>query len=54
MNRQPALSPNIFRLLDCVIEGKPVSKTVLDIVTKLTGFERGAVFLSGKNLTEPS
>ena len=48
MNRQPDLSPNIFRLLDNVIEDKPVSKAVLDIVTKLAGFDRGAVFRTGK------
>jgi hypothetical protein len=48
MNRQPDLSPNIFRLLDSVIDGKPVSKDVLGIVVKLAGFDRGAVFLTGE------
>src|SRR5258705_5763706 len=48
MNRQPDLDPNIFRVLDTVIEDKPVSKAVLDIVIKLVGFDRGAVFLVGK------
>ena len=48
MNRQPDLNANIFRLLDCVVEGKPISRTVLDIVIKLVGFDRGAVFLTGK------
>jgi len=49
MNRQPNLSPIIFRLLDSVIDGKPVSKDVLGIVIKLTGFDRGAVLLTGKS-----
>ena len=48
INRHPDLSPNIFRLPVDVIEGKPVSKTVLDIVIKLAGFDRGAVFLACK------
>ena len=48
MNRRPDLSPNIFRLLASVIKGKPVSKNVLGIVIKLTGFDRGAVFVTGK------
>jgi hypothetical protein len=31
------------------IKGKPVFKDVLHIVIKLAGFDRGAVFLAGKN-----
>ena len=48
MHKLPDLSPNIFRLLDSVVERKPVSKDVLDIVIKLAAFDRGAVFLTGK------
>ena len=49
MNRGPVLSPNMDRLLNSVIEGKPVSMNVLYIMIELAGFGGGAVFLTGKN-----
>ena len=42
----PALTRWLYQLAESIVEGKPVSKKVLELILGLTGFERGAVFLA--------
>ena|SRR3990172_13119139 len=41
----PALNKSLYQFAECIVEGKSVSKKVLELIVGLTGFERGGVFL---------
>ena len=41
----PALDKWLYQFADSIVEGKPVARKVLELVSALTGFERGAVFI---------